>query len=435
VPVAGLVTDASKNPITAIRICKEEAQTPATGTVYATGLTKKPMSIPDGRFTFPPTDSGFATSSKGQPIDCRVGSSLANSADCGCGVGLERCMPATTEGFESNALTFPTQTPLGDEAPFDSADQAASSWLRYWWGQEAVQLLDHVVGGDTDFREVLTGRYSYVNGPLAQFYKEVAPASCCGSGIYFNYTAPEPLFNPGALPATLRPHDAATWARVEDRGPHAAGLLTMPIFLTKYGSRRARAHVVYNAFLCKDFVAENVQLAPSTEPNLMLRPGCSACHTALEPLAAYFTRVQESDWTFLPAAQFPLQNTTCKLDKNGKLNYNCSAYYDPAFATDQSATMRGAYASSEHAEAGPTALAQTLVAAPEFTSCVASNVTSSFLGRALSTEDAALQGVLAKTFQEGGYRMKPLVKALVKSDAYRRANNLTSDAWRKDGAQ
>lgn len=33
---------------------------------------------------------------------------------------------------------------------------------------------------------------------------------------------------------------------VADRGPHASGILTMPIFLAKYGSRRARAHVVYS---------------------------------------------------------------------------------------------------------------------------------------------------------------------------------------------
>ena len=107
------------------------------------------------------------------------------------------------------------------------------------------------------------------------------------------------------MPTALVPEDTATWLPVADRGPHASGILTMPIFLTKYGSRRARAHVAYSAFLCKDFVADTAKLAPSDEPDLTKRPGCSTCHQTLEPMAAYFTRVAESDWTWLPATSVP----------------------------------------------------------------------------------------------------------------------------------
>ena len=45
-------------------------------------------------------------------------------------------------------------------------------------------------------------------------------------------------------------NDLDRWDRVEDRGPRAAGVLTMPVFLTKYASRRARGAAVYQAFLC-----------------------------------------------------------------------------------------------------------------------------------------------------------------------------------------
>ena len=82
------------------------------------------------------------------------------------------------------------------------------------------------------------------------------------------------------------PEDTATWLPVADRGPHAAGLLTLPVFLTKYGSRRARAHAASSAFLCNEFVADTVKLTPSTEPDLTKRPGCSSCHQTLEPMAA-----------------------------------------------------------------------------------------------------------------------------------------------------
>jgi hypothetical protein len=87
------------------------------------------------------------------------------------------------------------------------------------------------------------------------------------------------------------------------------------IFLTKYASRRARGAVRYSAFRCKSFVAGNEPLTPSTELNLMVRPGCAACHATLEPLAAYFARVDEASWSYLADWQFPLRNLTCKVNR------------------------------------------------------------------------------------------------------------------------
>jgi hypothetical protein len=256
-----------------------------------------------------------------------------------------------------------------------------------------------------------------VNGPLAQFYRFFAGATCCGPGADAGYSQPEPLVDPGAIPDALVPEDTATWLPVADRGPHAAGVTTMPVFLTKYGSRRARAHVLYNAFLCKDFVADAVKLAPSTEPDLTKRAGCSACHQTLEPLAAYFTRVAESDWTFLPASTFPIEQPRCANTPNNPL---CKNVYDPAFGSQ----LRGAYASPSHAEAGPVGLAQALVAAPEFAPCVVQNVAQSFLGRPLQPEDEAWKTQLTKVFVDGGYRLRALVRAIVTSPRYRAGNDL-----------
>src|SRR6185503_13715216 len=115
-------------------------------------------------------------------------------------------------------------------------------WSRAWWTEEAIHFMDDIFVGDRDFREILTSKATMVNGPLAQFYTSVAPATCCGNGTYFGYSEPEPLFDPKNLPSGLLPHDTGIWKRVDDRGPHASGILTMPIFLTKYGSRRAKAH-------------------------------------------------------------------------------------------------------------------------------------------------------------------------------------------------
>jgi hypothetical protein len=397
-----------KTKSTEIRVCKEEAQTSETGIVYVSGRPqpKKGEPLPGGRLTPVPGDSGFAKNSKGRAVSCLTQTGFANSVQCGCGVGLERCVPGAGPQFDPQAFVMPTHAPLGVDLPFEAQPQPAGAWQKLWWSEEAQRFLDKIFVEDRDFRDVLRSRTTEVNGPLAQFYRFMAGATCCGPGADLGYTQPQPLVEPGAIPDALVPEDTATWMPVADRGPHASGILTMPIFLTKYGSRRARAHVVYNAFLCKDFVADSVKLAPSTEPDLTKRPGCSTCHQTLEPMAAYFSRIEESNWTYLPATVFPLQH-----GKNKQ-------FYDPAFDM-----LRGAYAAPSHAEAGPAGLARDIVSAPEFAPCVVQNVAQDLLGRALVPEDDAWKTQLVKTFVDGGYRMRALVRAIVTSPRYRAGND------------
>ncbi len=452
---SGLVSDDGINPTTQIRVCAEEANVPATAPITATPFTavcdsKNP---PFGRLDCPPKASYYETKHLGEMIDCSTGTGLSLSSQCGCGVGLERCMPGAGPRFENAAFVLPSH-PITGMQPFDLTEQAQSSWARVFWGAEASAFLQDIVQNDKDFRQVLTGKQTWVNGPLAQFYKSVAPGSCCGSAIYQGYSQPDPLFDPNKVPADLTPFDVQKWEIVNDRGPHAAGIMTMPVFLTKYGSRRARAHVLWNTFACKDFIAGNVALKPSTEPDLTKRDGCNLCHATLEPLSAYFARVQESTWTFLPADKFPayadksqgsfpaLQGANCFYDPSKTPNPSrvCSDFYDPAFTTTTSTTLRGAYSSHEHADAGPQALATYLTSTSQFESCVAQNMATALLGRTLTADDSALQAQLATQFAKGDgsgntYSMRALVRSLVTSDAYKRANNLSSTAWRNGGAQ
>jgi hypothetical protein len=245
----------------------------------------------------------------------------------------------------------------------------------------------------------------------------------------------EPLFEPTAVPADLQPQDVGTWKLVANRGPHAAGILTMPMFLEKYASARARGAVLYNAFLCKSFVAEKLQLIPSDEPNLMVRPGCSACHATLEPLAAYFARVEPGSFVFLPEASFPAHNPACKKDKNGHLNGSCNALYDVAFTDDHGAMLRSAYGSPQHADATPAGAGQDITTMPEFAGCAVDRVASSFLGRPTTPDDTELLKSLTDRFVKSGYRMREVVRGIVRSDSYRKANNLSSTTWRTGGAR
>jgi hypothetical protein len=122
----------------------------------------------------------------------------------------------------------------------------------------------------------------------------------------------------------------------------------------------------------------------------MKRPGCAACHRTLDPMAAAFARVQDSAWTYLPGSV---------------------------------ATLHGAAADPAAADAGPRALATQLVSSPSFAPCVVRNVAQSLLGRPMTSEDATWTTGLEKTFVDGGYRMRALVRAIVTSRAYRDAND------------
>jgi len=408
-----------KTPMTGVRVCREEAQTAPTGRVYASGrIVQKTDKLLPGRRTRLPADTPFAKANAGRPVSCLSSQGFESSLDCGCGVGLERCLPTGPGGFVQ-----PWLVPLGVDKPFDSAARAAVAWLRTWWSQEPIHFIDRIFGEDRDVRELLTSPATVINGPLAQFYRFLVNATCCGDGADLGYTQPEPLFDPAAVPAALAPHEVSTWTTVDNRGPHAAGVMTMPIFLLKYTSRRQRAHVIYSAFMCKDFVAETVKLEPSKEPDLTKRPGCSTCHRRLEPMAAYFARIRESDWTYLPPAQFPASLPRCATDDPERMSGACKTFYDPAFTTGQAAVLRGAYGAAAHADAGPRGFAAEVTASPEFAPCVVRNVAQSLLNRSLTADDDRWKAALAQAFVAGGFRMRSLVRAILTSSRYRDRND------------
>jgi hypothetical protein len=435
-PVDALLQDPDGKPTMEVRICREEAQEPALGHLYASGRTAKPASpspvspppsghaLPGGRIKPAPVDAAYITQHKGDVVACDTKEGELGAVDCGCGIGLERCMPNSGVG-DTPAFQFPNHMPLGPGAPLDSANQSAYRWYPYWWSREAVHFLDYLFDQDRDFREVLTSHTTFVNGPLAQFYRSIQKGSCCGPESAFGMRVEtEPLFDPSRVPADLAPQDVEKWVEIPDRGSHSAGLLTMPMYLEKYASARARGAAIYNDFLCKSFNAGQAELTPSEEPDLMKRPGCQVCHATLEPLAAYFTRIEPASFVYLPEALFPVKATTCKKDKAGKLSGPCNALYDVGFFDATGPTLRSGYASPAHANAGAVGAGEDITKMPEFATCAVQRVTSSFLGRAITSDDASLLASLTTEFVQSGYRMRALVRAVAQSDAYRRANNV-----------
>ncbi|AUX26372.1 hypothetical protein SOCEGT47_069330 [Sorangium cellulosum] len=427
-----------KTPTVAIRICKEEAQTADVGHLWASDIPPLPRGapLPPGRIRPPMPDDPYAKAHRGEPISCRSALAPWMSVDCGCGIGLVRCMPGENWWRDPRAFLLPAHVPLGVEDPIGLVTTTSSGWHKFWWAQEAIHYMKHVFGADRDFREMLTGRYTFINGPLAQFYQSSAPGACCAQHTAFGMRDDEaPLFSPSAVPPVVFPHDVSDWTFIPDRGPRAAGLITMPVFLTKYASRRARAAALYDAFLCKGFSAEHAELPPSDEVDLMVRPGCASCHATLEPLAAYFSRVEETTWTYLPAEKFPIENPFCKLNAQGKARLVCQPFYDPAFSDQERGVLRGAYASEDHTERGPVGAAADLTRRREFASCAVRRVTEALLGRPVGDGDEALLRSLRERFVSRGYRMRALVGAIVRSPAYARGGSARGAGERGGGAR
>lgn len=438
-PTNAMLVDEAGNEVTEVRVCREEAQTAAQGDpLIRTAANPPPGTGCARRLTGIPNTNADAMALAGRALSCESQTGFNLSAECGCGAGLERCIPgaAINNLVAGNFADSALRAPIGIENAFENRGVTPSDWMLLWFSQEASHFMDAVFQADRDVRDLVRARDTYVNGPLALFYRSEQQQSCCNTNhLKFGYTSATHLFNPANVPAALLPHDVERWARVTDRGPLASGLLTMPIFLTKYGTRRARAHVLYQAFMCKEFVAPNVALMPSTEPDLTRRTGCSGCHATLEPLSAYFTRVTESDWTYLPAAQFPLDAERCRtatpLDG---MPSGCAPFYDPAFTTAGRAWMRGIYnltAAQANADAGPRGMGDYLAARSEFAPCFVETVAESFLGRELNVEDTSLRMALQTSLTSATYRPRAMIRQLLLSDAYRRANNLSSTALRE----
>ena len=212
-PVEALLEGPDKKLVTHVRVCKEEAAEAETGHVYASGRTKQPPKLPGSRVRPEVLDSGYATKHKDEPVSCSNKIAMASSIDCGCGKGLSRCVPGDSDQFGPSAFYFPNHTPLGPEEPIDTARQQAQRWFPHWWAREALAFINDIFAEDRDFREILTGRHTFVNGPLAQFYGSVQRSDCCGPETNFGMVEEtEPLFDPSKVPHDLRPHDTGTWA-------------------------------------------------------------------------------------------------------------------------------------------------------------------------------------------------------------------------------
>jgi hypothetical protein len=184
---------------------------------------------------------------------------------CGCGPEGRYCVPS--QGL-----------------PRARCPTRAEGRVRDALNEEPLRIVRSVIGRDEDYYAAYTTRRSFITGALAFFYREQVDRV---SGLAM--TPPTPT---DQMPSMT--YEDAAW-REYVRGPEHAGVLTTPAFLGRFPTLRARINAFRTALLCRPFEPPAGGLpapddACNREPNLAHRCGCQHCHSAIEPLGAYWAR-------------------------------------------------------------------------------------------------------------------------------------------------
>jgi hypothetical protein len=319
--------------------------------------------------------------------------------DCGCGPNLNYCQVG------NNAL---------------------SEVLRSF-GTDVEMRIARVIREDLSYLDLFTSREAYVNGPLVHYWKNQTEVH---AGVRL-----KPLPVPAEQLPDLEFSDGDTWHSIQ-LGEEHAGVLTSPLFLLRFQTGRARATRFSTAFLCQPYSPPEVGIDVGVEENALIqdlqdRPGCEACHTLLEPDAAYWGRWTEAGAGYLAPEAFPSESDECyECATTGALcSDDCNRYYVVSPLSDESEEFLGmlkAYEFREEAhmsnpELGPKRLVTSAVAeaSGRLPACVSRTAASYLLGRELDEEQSLWVEDLSRKFVGSGFSYRALIREIVTSPVYR----------------
>ena len=195
------------------------------------------------------------------------------------------------------------------------------------------------------------------------------------------------------------------WAPPGDERP-MAGLLSSRVLWMRYTAdtfnfNRQRASALSKMFLCADFLDrdgtfEFNALADSlanVEEAIRTEPGCISCHSALDPLAAFFGGFSElsTDLLLVPYTSYSSVNARW-----------ASALQSKAYFGQPGETFSD--------------VGDFVAADPRFTQCAVETLMQGFLGTK-PVRDHTFWSVYAD-FQDSGFQLKALAKSIVKSNLY-----------------
>jgi len=332
---------------------------------------------------------------------------------CGCGPNLRLCQGTAADW----------RTPLADS-----------------FREQVNRAVDHVTVDGGAYTDLLLSTRADVNGTISHFRRYQAQSYTL-SRIFTRNDPSETL-------STVPAHQRDTWVTV-DRGGLHAGVLTMPAFLLRFQTNRARANRLYQAFECETFeppaTLENVgdttygaQACVDDTTDLTRKCTCRKCHQQPEPRAAGWGTFSEAGLSSLNATEYPRIDRNC-LDAGtpATRRAECNRFYvtDPtepnagALLSFQYAVNSTAAAEATHKamydafQAGPRRKAQELVTTKVFARCTTRRFFTYLMKREPrlvgTTSEAAVINQLADRFIASGYQLPTLLNDLVSRPEYR----------------
>lgn len=320
-----------------------------------------------------------------------------NDVECGCGPDLQWCWGGS----------------------FDSM-------LRTSFAAELEHRVRDVISRDAPYTELLVGDRSFVNGPIAYFWRHLA-AQGRHRG---SWTAPTSV---GALPE-LAWDDTETWVAVEGP-PELAGVFTSPGWLLRFQTQRSRANRFYNSFLCTPFSppAGGIQSSDDAATytlDLQVRDGCDYCHARLEPAAAAWGRWGEAGVRFLEPDRYPELREDCQrcAENRSSCPQDCRNHYVVDALSEEEIPYLGVLRAYEfrreehghYVEEGPGALVEQGIADRRIPRCSVEGAAASVLGREILSDEGPWIEALMAEFMGSNWSYRALTRAVLVSDTYRR---------------
>lgn len=298
-------------------------------------------------------------------------------------------------------LLFPPWPPL-DALPEREQDVAAINQAIM---EAPLELIAWLVSTDRPYTEILTTDAVLANRTMQGFWGE--PYQIQGFDLGLDCAPGEVDGHPG-------------WSRCQwverDRG--GAGVLSSGAYFLRWQSaagnlHRGRANAVSTAFLCYDFLSNDVSLdgvdIDFADPDVVAdavrqNPACAACHDSLDPLASFFfgwrgrlllNQLPEQSWPLPWYAPPSAYRDGGPLPRNGRR---------PALFGEPGVTLAD--------------LGRLITEHPDFAPCTVRRFYAYLSQTPLDDVPDDLVDDWATAFVDSGWQAKALVKRIVLSDAF-----------------
>lgn len=185
-----------------------------------------------------------------------------------CGSDLSRCF------IEYQNQNEAKNAELGATEIFDSRFAVVKSLAK-----QSAGIATAVVVANYPYNKILEPGLTAVDGAIAHFYRQQH---------HFDLSKLNP---PAALIEavdTMPLTDTKFKLVYTGNTYEQAGVLTTFGWLRRYEKNRTRANQTYERLLCRKFTSELPRVFPADPGNLRTTPGCSGCHSTLDPLADFF---------------------------------------------------------------------------------------------------------------------------------------------------